>query len=148
MRTRRTLHLMKKTVIAAILLIQVLYAACATAQSQKGKTTREQLTPATAIAIMRKMRDRLNDPDSLRVVSVLYYESEPDSHMLCAIFRAKNEHGGVVLQTFMHDPLDDGSSGGINEEDFVWGFFCRGPVVLDATDAVKAALKADREKKD
>jgi len=136
---------MRKTIIAAILLIPMLYAVCALAQSEKGKTTREQLTPTTAIAIMRKMRDGLNDPESLRVVSVVYYESAPDTHMLCATIRAKNEHGGLVLQTFIHDPLDDGSSGGFNN-DLIWGIVCKGQIVLDATDPVKAALKADREK--
>jgi hypothetical protein len=59
------------------------------------KTTRKELTPARAIAAAKKMRDQLNDPDSLRVVSFLYYEPEPpDVHFLCVVFRAKNEHGG------------------------------------------------------
>jgi hypothetical protein len=135
---------MKKTVTAS-LLIALLCAGCALAQSRKGKTTREQLTTATAIAIMRKMRDQLNDPDSLKVASVVYYESEPDVHALCVVFRAKNEQGGLVLQSFIHDALDDGSSGGFNNDVF-WTIVCKGPIVLDATDAVKAALKADREK--
>ena len=39
----------------------------------------------------------------------------------------------------------DTSSGGFNN-DLVWRVACKGEVVPDATDAVKAAIKADREK--
>ncbi len=123
----------------------LLLAAYAAAQSGDGKTTREQLTPARAVAAARHMRDQLGDPDSLRVVSFFYYEpSAPDSHYLCVVFRAKNEHGGLVLQNYANNAVDD-SPGGFNN-DLVWSVICKGPVVLDATEAVKAALKADREK--
>ena len=95
--------------------------------------------------VSRHMRDQLGDPDSLRVVSFFYYEpSAPDSHYLCVVFRAKNEHGGLVLQNYANNAVDD-SPGGFNN-DLVWSVICKGSVVLDATEAVKAALKADREK--
>lgn len=123
----------------------ILLTACAVAQSGDGKTTREQITPARAIAAARHMRDQLNDPDSLRATSFLYYEpSAPDVHYLCVVFRAKNEYGAMVLQTYSNNATDD-SPGGFNN-DMVWSILCKGPVVLDATDAVQAELKADREK--
>lgn len=137
---------MTLTRLAAVLLL----ATCAAAQSGDAdkKTTREELTPARAIAAARKMRDRLNDPDSLRVNSFVYYEPEPpDIHFLCVVFRAKNEYGGLVLQTFVNNAADK-SPGGFNPSELVWSISCKGPIVLDATDAVKAALRADREKGD
>lgn len=123
----------------------LLFAVCAVAQGGDGKTTREQLTPTRAIGAARHMRDQLNDPDSLRVVSFLYYEPEADSHFLCVIFRAKNEHGGLVLQNYSNNAADD-SPGGFNVDPLLWPIVCKGPIVLDATEVVKAALKADREK--
>jgi hypothetical protein len=138
--------------LAVLLLLSV----CAIAQSgdadKNTKTTRKELTPERAIAAARKMRDRLNDPDSLRVVSFLYYESAPpDGHFLCVVFRAKNENGGLVLQSFANNAADTSPGGfSINSDpthwQIVWSIGCKGEVVLDATDAVKAALKADREK--
>jgi hypothetical protein len=120
------------------LVVLTLFATYAFAQGD-GKTTREQLTPARAIAAARHLRDQLNDPDSLRVASFLYYESSPpDGHFLCVIFRAKNEHGGLVLQTFINNAADT-SPGGFNN-DVVRPIVCKGEVVLDATDVVKAAV--------
>jgi len=86
----------------------------------------------------------LNDPDSLRVASVLYYERDPpDSHFLCVVFRAKNEHAGLVLQTFANNAVDE--SPGASNNDVGFSVVCKGEVVLDATNAVKAALKADSD---
>jgi hypothetical protein len=138
------------------LAILLLLSACAVAQSGNAdknlKTNRKELTPERAIAAARKMRDRLNDPDSLRVVSFLYYESEPpDGHFLCVVFRAKNEHGGLVLQSFANNAVDT-SPGSFSANydpthwEIVWSIMCKGEVVLDASEAVKAALRADREK--
>lgn len=127
------------------LIVLPLFAVCAAAQGGGGKTTREQLTPARAIAAARQMRDQLSDPESLRVVSFLYYEPESDSHFLCVIFRAKNEHGGLVLQNYANNAADD-SPGGFNVDPLLWPIICKGPVVADATEAVKAALKSDRGK--
>jgi hypothetical protein len=124
-----------------------LFAACALAQSGDAdtKTTRKELTPQRAIAAARNMRDQLNDPDSLRVTSVLYYEpGSPDVHYLCVIFRARNEYGGLVWQTFSNNAVD--TSPGVFNNWIVWPVTCKGEVVLDATEAVKAALKADHEK--
>jgi hypothetical protein len=50
----------------------------------------------------------------------------------------------VVIQTFANNATDD-SRGGFNNE-IVWPIVCKGELVLDATDAVKAVLKAEREK--
>jgi hypothetical protein len=109
------------------------------------KTNRKDLTQDRAVAAVRKMRERLNDPDSLRVVSVVYYEPQPpEFHSLCVTFRARNEHGGIVFQAFSNNASDT-SHGGFNNQ-VAWSVMCKGEIVLDATDAVKAALKVDRDK--
>lgn len=125
--------------VAAILLLSTL------AWTQDaGKTTRAQLTPERAIAAARHMRDGLNDPDSLRVVSFLYREHKSDEHYVCVIFRAK-EQGSLVLERYANNATDD-SPGGFNPPDMIWdNIMCNGEVVYDATDVVKAALKADRK---
>lgn len=135
---------MSKIAIAAIL-IPILLAACAVAQSSK------DLTPARAVTDARYMRDRLNDPDSLRITSFVYYHDgggEPTDYALCSVFRAKNEHGGLVIQTYVLNSHEYGRNPtpGTFNSDLLWPILCKGAVVLDATDAVKAALKADREK--
>lgn len=131
---------MKLSKYAAILLLSTL----AWAQSSAaGKTTRAQLTPERAITAARHMRDRLNDPESLRVVSFIYREHKPDEHYVCVIFRAK-EQGSLVLQRYANNATDDSPGG--NPPDIVWdNIMCGGEVVYDATDVVKAALKADRD---
>jgi hypothetical protein len=127
--------------------VLLLFATCAVAQSRDQKTS-EQPTPLRAIAAARRMRDQLNDPDSLRVTSFFYYESAPGTRWLCVIFRAKNEHGGLILQTFINNGRDESAQGAFNPPEDAWSVLCKGHVTLDATDAVKAALKADREKGD
>lgn len=128
-----------------LLPVILVLASLASAQGDSsGKTTRAQLTPERAIGAARHLRDRLNDPDSLRVASFLYYESKPDTHGLCVIFRAK-EQGSLVLQRFANNATDD-SPGGVNPPDMIWNLLCSGEMVYDATAVVKAALKADRAK--
>lgn len=113
-------------------------------EEAKSKTSRAQLTPERAITAARRMRDQLNDPDSLRVVSFLTYESAAEAHDYCVIFRAK-EQGSLVLQRFANNAANT-SPGIFNPPELVWGVMCKGEMVYDATDVVKAALKADRAK--
>jgi hypothetical protein len=132
-----------KTLYATLLLL----ATCAAAQ--ECATTREQLTEARAVADARQIRDRLNDPDSMRVSSFIYYE--PDNakqHFVCMRFRAKNEYAATVMQTFLANACDL-EKGKFNDEDhadIAWPIMCKGEIVRDATEPVKAALKADRAK--
>ena len=133
---RATLYLMK--------LLAILFLSALAWAQDAGKTTRAQLTPERAITAARHMRDRLNDPDSLRVVSFLYREHKSDEHYVCVVFRAK-EQGSLVLERYANNATDD-SPGGINPPDVIWdNIMCNGEAVYDATDVVKAALKADRE---
>jgi len=134
---------MHRTACAALLLL----GACASAQ--QCTTTREELTEARAIQDARRIRDQLNDPDSMRVSSFLYYEPDnPKQHFLCVKFRAKNEYGAMVMQTFLANACqqDTGQFGDEESADVAWSVLCRGEIVLDATEPVKAALKADRAK--
>lgn len=126
--------------LATILLLTTLVSAQG---DSNGKTTRALLTPERAVAAARHMRDRLNDPDSLRVITFPYREWG-DSYVLCVIFRAK-EQGSLVLQRFANSAAED-APGILNPEDLVWNVMCHGEMVYDATAPVKAALKEDRAK--
>ena len=140
---------MRKTAVALMALglwLALLVPAPSATQSSddaKTKTTRAQLTPERAITAARRMRDQLNDPDSLRVVSFLTYESAPEAHDYCVIFRAK-EQGSLVLQRYANNAVNT-SPGMFNPPDLVWSVMCQGEMVYDATEVVKAALKADRD---
>ena len=136
-----------RALIVALAFCSLLLAGLSAAQSSddaKTKTTRAQLTSERAISAARRMRDQLNDPDSLRVVSFLTYESEPEAHDYCVVFRAK-EQGSLVLQRFANNAANT-SPGAFNPSELVWDVMCKGEMVDDVTAVTKAALKADRAK--
>jgi len=65
---------------------------------------------------------------------------------MCVVFRSRNEYGGMVWRHFINNAIDDTALGSFDEDGVAWPIFCKGTVVLDATEAVKVALKADRGK--
>jgi hypothetical protein len=129
-------------------------AGCAAAQ------TKAQIETG-AISAARSVRQKLSDPDSFRVSSVKVLpeslEASEDGkpyRYICFEGRSKNKMGGyselmavVTVSATLH-PLPNSTWVGTLDTPIA------GPVVahscakpgIDMTDAVKAALKADREK--
>lgn len=139
---------MKNTIIvlmSAVLIPTV----CAVAQDGKHKPTQ---TEQYGVALTRIVRDMARDPDSFRVSRVRVV----DSMNVCIVGRARNSFGGYVsLKAVV---IAKGKFKGVHfiddqDSESFWGIWCENEIDAatgtdneDVTDAVKGALKADREK--
>ncbi|MGA9530166.1 MAG: hypothetical protein WBS24_18780 [Terriglobales bacterium] len=137
----------------------MLLAASAVAQP---KSAKRHPSDAEKIGISgsRSIRKELDDPESFRVSTVRVIKQSPAAraelgadYSVCVQGRAKNKMGGYVsllgsaLALMPHS--DDQMFFASVSEDGVGGYnlYCLDDDLgIDVTDAVKAALKADRDK--
>ena len=138
-----------------VLLLLALATCTAGQNAGKSKPADNHMNTDAVIRNVRALRDHMKDPESFRVNSVF----TPDIVTICVDYRSKNSLGGYVNghyavlvknaagDSLLSDPFDGGPD--------VWEFnyaVCKDDQKRDAsdkrdfTDAVKAALKADREK--
>ena len=131
---------MKRTLATALLLT-----ACAAAQNSD--TPKPEI--AQAIQGARHVRDYMKDPESFRVNLVTVVQDKKGRNRVCIALRSKNGFGGYVDGFAVYHPESDKAwDGRANyESECMNGVFNQTlKTGVDATDAVKAALKADREK--
>jgi len=158
------------TVVTAILAIATLTLALVTpgfAQTQsQPQTTQTQTDADTAIKTTLTLKAHMLDPDSFRVNEVFWATTHfvydkgkkkgqaEDKDWLCINYRSKNMMGGYTQGLFVAEM----KNGELDIKDFMWradmDFWnlawtaCAGKITTghrDVTDAVKAALKADRD---
>ncbi|MGB7281592.1 MAG: hypothetical protein WBE13_04950 [Candidatus Acidiferrum sp.] len=132
----------------------LLLAACAAAQPKPAKERQPTDAEKMGVSGSRSMRKELDDPESFRVSSVRILKNKDakmdTAYYVCVQGRAKNKTGGYVsllgvALAFMPEAI--GVAMDISEEG-IGGYqlYCLDDPGVDVTDAVKAALKADREK--
>ena len=147
-----------KLVVLLVLLLTATGCTHSTAPSTVAQSEPHTLTAAEKAGISgaRKVRKELTDPDSFRVSSVKIVQGEACKWMpsncsvlwVCIEGRSKNEMGGYTpLEALAYGSTDSDATVLVPIPNFrpEWNGRLFGNNI-DVTDAVKAALKADREK--
>jgi hypothetical protein len=134
---------MKHAIISVCILT-----ACAFAQTAQ-PTAQPNTNITDAINGARHVRDYMKDPESFRVSLVTVVQDKKGRNRVCLALRSKNSFGGYVDGFAVYHPevnkAWDGR-GDYEQECMSGGFNLKLKPGTDATEEVKAALKADREK--